>query len=1023
RSFFFGWRYVRKYYAGALAAEIAAWTRKLEDFWGLVFSSWRTADEALSQHAVGGSLLCLLDVAFMQPDWASEFFASGYDRMMGEKAIACCNNMGQMVMLGDTNPTDYPSVIFAKLAWRHRDGRYQHMIQARGATRVTGDEAMRAFAAGVEPEIPSDHIGLRIFPIDELYFTLIRSHEGVDAGNGFDKITFREGFDPAAEYMLVDGVSGGGHAYEDANTIGEFSAHGRRWLIEFDRFNGACASFHNAVTVARDGLGAPEIPYAAELLSHGSGEGWAYTATRLPHYNGVGWTRHIAWFPGAYTFVLDELSAEQAGEYSFVLGWRSVGYPALEPGRFTAAQDEPDAGLLSFEGRALADAVVATGGEALYHDGLTGALYYRAAAEGDFVEMALTIPESGRYEVLVTPQRHPLRGVAQLAIDGSDVGAPVALYGPESTGDEPVMVGTAQLAEGRHTVRLTAVAPNEAGETYFMAIRRLAFRAGEASAARLRAARNRFALSFPAQVHATLDRDTEVLGPGLPQEPWRDQAINVLEQSMSRALQPGDSACFQNAFAAMAGDEVAELEVRRVAERAALVRRGNEVELVAVALTEPLHLGELTVAGRMARIGPLVVVLHEARARLAGRPLASGAPPDAGALRALLGDAWEAASAEAVAGAPTLWIELPRLTQVWSARVPSRPLSLVALGAEVAVGTEEGVVQVLDARGALRGQFSAGGPVHALAAGDLDADGISELLVGSDDEHVYALNADLSERWRCKLPFLGTQTLFWSLYSSKVRALLAEDLDADGRPEIYAGAGDMHVHALSPAGELLWGYQGEPGVPSTLRGGSLGGGRLLLAGSGLTSYSGASWALNVAGELIHYWRGLKSAAVQDIAAADLDGDGAPAVFVGTARGDLYAWATDAQSPDWSWVRNFTRPVRALTVLPTQPGLIAVGADSGSLSAFDEAGAMAWHLPLSAAVTHTALVRRGGEVLLAAGCKSGAVFLVSLEGALRSWFDAGGKLQAMAVADLEGDGTDEIAITTAQPDRALTLALD
>ena len=42
------------------------------------------------------------------------------------------------------------------------------------------------------------------------------------------------------------GVSGGGHAYEDANSIGEFSAHGRRWLCEIDRFNGPTMSFHNS---------------------------------------------------------------------------------------------------------------------------------------------------------------------------------------------------------------------------------------------------------------------------------------------------------------------------------------------------------------------------------------------------------------------------------------------------------------------------------------------------------------------------------------------------------------------------------------------------------------------------------------------------------------------------------------------------------------------------------------------------------------------------------------------------------
>ena len=1016
RSFYFGWRHFRKYYEPDLRPDLIAWTRKLEDFFGLVFSSWRTADEALSQHAVGGSHNCVLDVAFMQPQWASQFFADGYDRMMGDKAIACCNNLGQMVMLGDTNPTDYPSAIFAKLAWRHRDGRYQFMIDRRGMTQSTGDEAMRAFAVGVEPQVPVDHIGLRIFPLDDLILTMIRTHPGVDQSNGFDKISFREGFDPADEYMLVDGISGAGHAYEDANTIGEFSAHGRRWLLEFDRFNAPSASFHNAVTVARNGLGAAEIPYAAELLDSASGDGWAWTATRLPHYNGVGWTRHIAWFPGAYTFVLDDLAAEEPGDYSFVLGWRSVGYPAMRPGVFSAAQDEPEPGLLAFDGKALADAVTSTSGRVFSHKALTNTLFLGAGAEGDFIEMALTMPRDGDFEVLLTPQRHPQRGVVQLAIDGADVGAPVPLFGEESAADAPVSVGRLRLTAGEHAVRLTVVGANPEGTSWLVALRRLALRSGEPGDTDLEAARSRFFLGFPADVPATLDRDTEVMGPGLPEEPWRDQALNIVEQSMARRMAPGETACFVNAFCAQQGADVTGLELRRLSDRCALVRRGDDVALVGVAMAEPVEVGGLRLRGTLARVGAAGVRLHEAQATLDGRALESGAPPDADALRALLRRAWEEAGGEAAVAA-TPWEDLPRMAEEWSAELPSRPLALQVRGTDVAIGTEDGRVIVFTGTGAPVGEFATDGPVHALAAADLDGDGTPELLVGSDDEHVYALDADLSERWRTKLPFLGTQALFWSLYRSKVRALVADDLDGDGTPEVYAGAGDMNVHALDAEGGPTWHHECQWGVPSTLRvTEGLGDRKLLLAGNGLTSYAGRSWALDAGGHVAYEWRGLKSAAVQDAVAADLDADGVPTVFTGTARGDLYAWVPDASYPNWSWVRNFTRPVRTLTVLPTRPGLVAVGADSGTLAAFDEAGEMAWNLSLGGAVTHTALARHGGETLLAVGRRTGEVFLVTLDGALRAWFDAEGTLQEMTVADLDGDGDDEIIVATDAPGR-------
>ncbi len=237
-------------------------------------------------------------------------------------------------------------------------------------------------------------------------------------------------------------------------------------------------------------------------------------------------------------------------------------------------------------------------------------------------------------------------------------------------------------------------------------------------------------------------------------------------------------------------------------------------------------------------------------------------------------------------------------------------------------------------------------------------------------------------------------------------------------------AGDMNLHALSPTGEPRWHFECGWGVPSTLRiTDGLADRRLLLAGNGLTSYAGRAWALDAAGQVVYEWWGRKSAAVQDAAAAALDGAGTPTMFCATARGDLYAWPPDQTWPNWRWVRNFTRPVRSLTVLPTQPGLIAVGADSGSLAAFDEAGEMAWHLSLGGAVTHAALVRRGGETLLAAGCRSGEVFLVTLGGTLRAWFDAEGALQDMTVADLDDDGDGEIVVATAGPDRVMVVAVD
>ncbi len=55
--------------------------------------------------------------------------------------------------------------------------------------------------------------------------------------------------------------------------------------------------------------------------------------------------------------------------------------------------------------------------------------------------------------------------------------------------------------------------------------------------------------------------------------------------------------------------------------------------------------------------------------------------------------------------------------------------------------------------------------------------------------------------------------------------------------------------------------------------------------------------------------------------------------------------------------------------------------------------------------------------------TGAVLVLTLDGALGAWFDAEAALQDMTVADLNNDGDDEIVVATAGPDRVVVVAVD
>lgn len=1027
RSFYFGYRYFRKYYADDLGPELAQWERKLRDFFGVCFSSARSHDESLSQHAFGGSLNCLLDVGLMEPEWADDFFASGRAQRMGDRCIAICNNMGQTVMLGDTNPTDYPSVLFAKLGYYYRDGRYWFMIDKRGRTKTTGDEAMRGFATGVEPTLPEDHIGLRVIPADELYMTTaLRTTNGVTAATGFDKLSFREGFHPDDEYLMIDGVSAGGHAYEDANSIGEFSAHGRRWLCEIDIFNGPTMGFHNAVTVARDGLGSPDLPQAAELVARASGDGYAYAATRLPGYNDMDWTRHTLWIPGAQTFVLDELVARAAGDYSCVLGWRSLGAPSLEPGRFRSAQDDTSGAAATLDGKSLAAAVKGHSGEVIYHSGDTNALFCVADSEGDFVEVGCVVPRAGEYAVALTPWRHQFRGIVAVTIDGQAVGEPVDMYG-DGAKDDPLEVGVTTLSAGDHAFRLSVVGKNPAAEGYAFGIRRLSFWPAGATA-RSAPRPNRFVLAYPADVAASFDRDTAALAQYLPQSEYHDQALNILEQSANWRLQPGETRCFQNAFAAVAGDDQRDLRLRRINDHCCLLNDGREVWLLGAGVDSV----EVETAGVLARgkafcIGARRVILCEATASFLGVELRTGESAPDGRLADALKSAWEQFSVPLAQQRPP-WANAPASETRVLASLPGVPLCAATRhtpdGLRLDIGCEDGTVLELDAAGTVTARHQTGGPVHTLCAVDLDGNGSMELLAGSDDEHLYAFGTGLSVLFSRRIPFLPDEQpwMYWTLRSAKIRKVHADDINGDGKPELLLGVGNMRLHCLDAGGEELWRFRTDHGTCDTITTADLygDGRRLVIAANGLTSSSGTVWVFDGVGTLLQSYRHAPwGSSTPALAVADLTGNGTNMLICGNTQGNVQAYPPldGERAPQELWLHNLTRPIRALLPLAAEgrAGFVAVGADSGYLSAFGADGQSCWGVPLSGAVVRLVSTQGAdGTPGLAAGCADGTVFCLNAEGAVRGVARCGGRLRDLLTADTDGDGRAELIAVTADP---------
>ena|GEM_PF-1162414 len=258
----------------------------------------------------------------------------------------------------------------------------------------------------------------------------------------------------------------------------------------------------------------------------------------------------------------------------------------------------------------------------------------------------------------------------------------------------------------------------------------------------------------------------------------------------------------------------------------------------------------------------------------------------------------------------------------------------------------------------------AGGYLYygALTRGDLDGDGLPELIYGADDDKVHARRADGTE-----LP--GWPVSLWGDVRSKPAV---GDVDGDGRLEVVAG-----------------------------------------------DDAGMVWVIEASGAVAPGWPRLTGGAVRaGVVLTDLDDDGDLDVLAGSYDDRVYAWTGDGRTiAGWPAAPGgeprYATP--AVADLDGDGRIEVVVGHSGGLTCLEHDGSVKWQVaagnidwssPAIGDVDHD------GKLEVVAGSSNSNVYLVEANGlVVNGWPRAtgGGISASPALADLDGDGALEIVV--------------
>ncbi|NLB95051.1 MAG: PQQ-binding-like beta-propeller repeat protein [Armatimonadetes bacterium] len=873
-------------------------------------------------------------------------FTNGSGQKVIDYCIGTMDNLGYQVPYGDTGSWQcWTSELVCLDMFAYATGDPAATWVANHKRQLRNLMETHAFYRPDKGERPTRFDGVRVWPLEPMYYHSFKAEERPPLERCFDKVSFREALDPKAAYLLLDGLSNGGHKHLDGNSIPRLTQHERIWLADNDYFK-AQTKYHNTALVFKEGQGTP-IPDYIELVGASETKRYGYSRSRASGYSGVDWDRAIVWVKEHKAFlVLDRMTAREVGEYQLRVLWHGVGevVPAADgmllrqqgpslriqmaPGPRVSIKDDPELGT-NWRGYPYAEPVVRSMTATATVRLKAGESYLFATAlhsnpAGDTVPWRM-VHLAGTDAVRVSTGKEVFvvgMGPAK-ALPTADLSTDAHVWAMDQHG--VTVLDATRAALGKTTLhaskaRASADQPARVAPQLVRIPSRPAvpnLQAGGQAPAHpvvwaVRPAPERLILSGnmnrPGAVNLgvklTVDPEPAKANVFSPTGPNRAEALldgdaqnstatSVMwdpDQKVTATLDLGAPCLVERVHWAQWWATTSSKKTSYLPEQTVVFLSNDNFQ------ADVRRVGVVTDAGPHPNFGTPINYAVDA-GKAPARYVRIEFTPKAGSAIYLSEIVVEGRpTAEGVDAVPY------EFTRIVTAKMGNgAPDGLFA-------ATGQGGLLALNADGSTRWTVSYPCKLNDVAAADLDGDGRDEAIIARSDHHVTAVDDAGKELWSKQLPYYRRNPI--------VGVVLTGDLDGDGKPEVIAGADNWRYYAFKADGTELWNY-----------------------------------------ESVH-----RSTAG---AVADLDGDGKDEVLCGTE----YYWTSTLRGDGLQWWRyNF--------------GPFCYDIATGSFDGDKTRG----------------VVYGGGD---------GHIHYVSFDGKLRMKFQTGEEVREVATGDLDGDGRDEI----------------